>query len=213
MAKNKKPVIHDVALLPQEQQQVVEKMLMEGAPFEDVVEAIAEQGETGLTLTAVRNHFRGSPSLQQRRVQHQLETVQALKQALGGDPESAEAQLAGAAILTGFLGLSRKESTLNLNDAERRRLERENLQLKKQFLELKVRKAKQDENMSRARIRVEVAKWHLLKEKVFELRRSIDNAGHGEKLGPETIQKIQEIYGLVSEPVGPEEGSNAEAQD
>jgi hypothetical protein len=212
MAKNKKPLLHDVSLLPQEQQQLVEKMLVEGAPFEDVVDAIAEQGECTVTVTAVRNYFRGSHSLQQRRVQHQLETVQALKQAMGQDPESAEARLAEAAILTGFLGLSRKESTLNLNDAERRRLERQNMRLRQQALELQERKNQQDAELLRTRMEVEQTKRRLLEGKILELHRTLNSSSEDDKLGPEVIHKIHEIYGLVKESRIPEEGSNDESQ-
>lgn len=212
MAKNKKPVLHDISLLPQEQQQLVEKMLVEGAPFEDVVDAIAEHGECSVTATAVRNYFRGSPSVQQRRVQHQLETVQTLKQALGGDPESAEAKLAEAAILTGFLGLSRKESTLNLSDAERRRLERQNLRLREQVLELKKRDSEQEAELLRARIDVEHGKRQLLEAKVLDLHQTLDGSSKDDKLGPEVIRKIHEIYGIVTGPRIPEEGSNNESQ-
>ena len=197
----------DVATLPADLRQLVEQMLTDGGTFEDVVDAVAERGGPSVTLSAVENFFRGNLTLQQERVRRQVETARALKQALGKSG-SGQARLAEAALLTGLMRLSRKGSELNLKDAMRERLERENLSLKQRLLRLQVRKAVQDQEFARAHIRAELAKWQLTKIRIAELQRTLDTEGKQAKLGPETMLKIQEIYGLVISPPAPPDGQN-----
>jgi len=200
-------VRNDVAELPEELRQLVDQMLTEGATFEDVVEAVNDRGGDSITLAAVQNYFRGSLEIQARRVRRQVETAQALKQALG-DPDSANRQLAEAALLTGFLRLNRKGADLNIKDAVRARLERENLHLKQQLLRLRVRRELQDQKFAKSRLRTELARWELTKAHIAKLKQSLEKEGDRTQLGPETLQKIYEIYGLISQPIGATEGRN-----
>jgi len=197
----------DVANLPADLRHLVEQMLVDGATFEDVVEAVDARGGDGITLSAVENFFRGNLALQQERVRRQVETAQALKKALGKSG-SSQARLAEAALLTGLLRLSRKGSEINFRDVMRARAERSNLHLKQQLLRLQVRKAVQDHELNRARIRAEQARWRLTKARIIELRRSLQTEGKPAGLSPETLQKIQEIYGLVTLPTAPAAGPN-----
>jgi hypothetical protein len=197
----------DVANLPAELRQLVEQMLIDGATFEDVVEAVQERGDDGVTLTAVENFFRGNLALQQERVRRQVETARALKKALGKS-RSSQTRLAEAALLTGLMRLSRKSSEINLKDVMRARLERGNLHLKQQLLRLQARKAVQDHDLNRARIRAEQARWRLTKARIIELQRSLQTEGKPAGISPETLQKIQEIYGLVTLPTAPAAGHN-----
>ena len=196
----------DVADLPDEKRRLVEQMLVEGAPFEDVVDAVNERDGDGVTLTAVENFFRGDLELQKRRARHQVESVQALKQSLG-DPDSAEGQLAAAALFTGFLGLNRKSAELNLKDAERLRLLRENLSLRNRLLRLRGKREVQLMAYTKARIKLELAKWELAKGQITKLYRELQAPGQEARLGPETLQKIQEIYGLISLPQVPSDAA------
>ena len=104
--------------------------------------------------------------------------------------------------------LSRKGSELNLKDAMRERIEYENLGLRQQLLRLRVRKAVQDQQFARAHIRAEMAKWQLTKARIAELQRTLETGGKQANLGPETMQKIQEIYGLVISPPASPDGKN-----
>jgi hypothetical protein len=207
MKPDNRTVHANVAELPADLRRLVEQMLTNGATFEDVVDAVAERGGPGVSLSAVENFFRGNLALQQERVRRQVATAQALKKALGGSG-SGQARLAEAALLTGLLRLSRKGSELNLKDAMRERIECENLGLKRQLLRLRVRKAVQDQQFARAHIRAELAKWQLTKSRIAELRRTLETGGKKANLGPETMQKIQEIYGLVISPPASADGKN-----
>ena len=207
--KSDERTIHvTVAELPADLRQLVEQMLTDGATFEDVVDAVAERGGDGVTLGAVENFFRGNLTLQQERVRRQVATAQALKKAVGRSG-SGQARLAEAALLTGLMRLSRKGSELNLKDAMRERIERENLSLKRQLLRLRVRKAVQDQEFARAHFRADLAKWQLSKARIADLRRTLETEGKQAKLGPETMQKIQEIYGLVISPPASPDGQNS----
>lgn len=194
----------EVAALSPAMQELVNKLLVEGATFEDVVETVAEQGEDTITLRAVANHFHGNLELQKQRVRHQVDTANELKKSLG-NPETAEGQLAEAAFLTGYLRLNRKSAELDLNRAEKSRLERENLRLKQWVWRLKGQKLLTDRSLNKARIRTELARGKILKEQWGQLHKMAQEAGDPREIGPQLVQKIQEIYGIATLPSLPAE--------
>lgn len=207
--KNRPHVRHtDVTKLPAELRRLVEQMLIEGATFQDTVQAVNERDSRGISLTAVENFFRGNLKLQQDRIRHQVTTVQALKKALG-DPKSGQAQLADAALLTGLMRLNKPGSEFDIHDALKERMQREILSLKQEVLQLKKRIFLMQQRLIRARIKAEFTRWEVAKAKVRQLYHSIDVNGKAKKLGPEEIQKIQEIYGLISGPSAPAEKENS----
>ena len=182
--------------------QFIDDLLIEGATFEDVVESVAEKGDVRVTLQAVRNYFRSNLDLQKRRVLRQVEKAQELKKAFG-NPDSAEAELAEAMFLTGFMGVTRKSAELNLKDAETVRMGRENLRLRNQVLRLRERKLEQDEDFNRARTNVMLKKLEILQLNINQLKSVMASESKQNKLGPETLQKIQEIYGIAALPTIP----------
>lgn len=202
---------NEVGDLPPRLRQLVERLLVEGATFEDTVEAVNERGKEGVTLQAVRDYFRSHLELQQRRIQRQMETAQALTKALR-HPRSGQAKLAQAIMLTGLMGVSRREAAFGVKDAMSTKLQRENLGLRQQLLLLKVRKEIKDQKYAEARLRNELARWELTRGHIEVLKQQLAKTGEESKLGPETLQKIREIYGLIAEPVTPQEGPHAPAQ-
>ena len=182
----------DVAELPQDLSALVTKMLVEGAPFEDVVDAVEERGKGKLSLRAVQNHFRGDLDLQKRRIIHRRNTVRKLKEALGDDAATGQKELAEAALLFGFMGLDRKGAQFDMQDAVRTHGQRESFSLK-------TKKATLDEQMAETRLETERKKQELIQHKLGQLEQALRNANQGQKLGPEAFQKIKEIYGLISE--------------
>jgi hypothetical protein len=201
----------DVAELPAEQQELVERMLVQGATFEDVVDAVNERGPATITQQAVENFFRGNLDLQKRRVLHQVEKAQALMGTLG-NPETAEGRLARAALFTGFMQLHRDTAAVSLREADNARLARENLRLKQHVLILRRNNLVQERAYKQARARFMQLKVQKLKAELHQLQRALNAAGAQRWLGPEAFQKIQEIYGLISEPFVPEEGAHAPSQ-
>lgn len=199
---NKAKVFTKLEGLPGDNLAFIEQLLVEGATFEDVVESVAEKGDLRVTPQAVRNYFRGNLDLQKRRVLRQVERAQELKKSLG-DPGSAEAELAEATFFTGYLGVTRKGAELRLKDVESARLGKENLRLRNRVLRLRERKLNQDREYHRVRTDVMRKKLQLLRHKIRQLQSTMATESKANKLGPETLQKIQEIYGIVTLPTVP----------
>ena len=178
----------------------VEKLLIEGSTFEEVVETAQERNVPGITLNAVRSYFQGSPELQAQRVRYLVETGESLLAGLG-DPDSAEARLAKAAFLTGYLNLHQDAGPVTPKDAEHARMERANLNLKHKLLVVQRDKARQALRFSEERTRILVLTQQKLKEEVATLQQDAKRQQAGEPLGPAMLQRIQQIYGLTCQPM------------
>ncbi|MGA2475193.1 MAG: hypothetical protein ABSF73_01090 [Terriglobia bacterium] len=199
----------DVGELDPELRTLVGRMLVEGATFEDVVEAVNERGGDGITLSAVQNYFQGSLEIQKKRVRRLIEGAEALLATVDKDPKSAEAQLARATFLTGYSRVRRDASLITPKDAARFRLERDNLSLKHQILIMQRKKAAQDLDYSRARTRLILLTQGKLQEEILKLQREVKAHRPGEPMGPEMLQRIQQLYGLACQPLLYEESADA----
>jgi vacuolar-type H+-ATPase subunit I/STV1 len=193
-------------------QAVVSRMLVEGSTVEDVVEALNERGGDGITLSAVQSYFQNNREIQKKRVRRLIEGADALLATVDKDPKSAEAQLARATFLTGYSRVRRDASLITPREAERFRLERENLSLRHQILIMKRKKATQELDYSRARTRLILLTQGKLQEEILKLQRECKGHRAGEPIGPKMLQRIQQIYGLACEPLLYEESANASAK-
>ena len=221
--------LHDFLDLPEKLRSDAQQLFVEGATFEDIVEYINEKhlseanGESedtphGVTPAAVKRHFRGNLSLQTERIKRLQERGQALKRALIGDPSSAEAELADAIFFTGMMGMDRAGAQFRIKEAKQVFLSRQNMRLKENSLELKKLNSEAVRKNVEARTATELKKQEQLNQKVRELEKTIAQESGSHQLGPETLRKIREIYGLFSEePIlegpsgeaGSEQGSEA----
>ncbi len=193
--------VNDAAQLPAALRELAERMLIEGATFEDVYEAVNERG-VPVTLQAIQNFYRGDLGLQKRRIEFQLERAQILTKALS-DPDSADAQLAYAAMLTGLQSLQRKDTGMSLRDAVRSTLERRNIMLKRDLLRMRIAREEEEKRFRKTRLHAELLKLRLTRTKLGQLQREMQKQSKNGTLGPETMEKIQEIYGLLQIPVIP----------
>ena len=200
---------NDVANLDKDVQGLVSKMLTEGSTFEDVVETVNERGGDGITLNAVQNYFQGNLDIQARRVRHLIKSADALLATVNKNPRSAEAQLARATFLTGYLRVRRDAALITPKDAERSRMERENLSLKRRILVMQKDKVVQELKYSHARTHLLTLSQEKLKEEIAKLQQEAKGQGAGEPIGPEMLQRIQQLYGLACQPVLGEESGNA----
>lgn len=182
----------------------IDDLLVEGATFEDVVESVAEKGDVRVTLQAVMNYFRSNLDLQKRRVLRQVEKAQELKKSLG-DPDSAEAKLADAIFVTGYMGVTRKGAELKLKDVESIRLSKENLRLRNRVLRNRQKEHRQQRRFRRLREDLARKKLEFYTLKSAELKRAMAAERKQNKLGPETMRAIQEIYGIATIPSLPAE--------
>ncbi|MGH9356039.1 MAG: hypothetical protein ACRD10_07910 [Terriglobia bacterium] len=206
-----KKIVNKVDELTQEAHRTLRDMLVTGATFEDAAEAVNDLGGDTITVRAVEKYFRSDLSVQTERIRRQLETARALKESLA-NPQSAQAELAEAVLITGLLGLRKREETSRLQRAVRVKDQHENHRLKTETLRLRSKKLDLDKRLLEARLSSETAKLELLRTKVIQLKRAADREGQGHSLGPETIQRIHEIYGLASIGAGEAAGSEPDAE-
>jgi Bacteriophage Mu, Gp27 len=199
-ARRVRPV-SDVAKLPAELRELVDRLLVEGATFEDVSESVNERG-VPLTLQAVQNRYRSDLGLQRRRIEFQAERARVLTEALG-DPDSSDAQLAYAAMLTGLQSLTRKDGGITLKDAVKGTLERRNIILKRELLRMRIAREEEDKRFRKTRLHAEFLKLQLTRTKLAQLQRELKKHENNSTLGRVAMEKIQEIYGLLQIPVIP----------
>lgn len=204
-------VVNNLAILDGGLRGRVEKMLKEGLTFEDVVEAVNARGGQRITLNAVKTYFQGSRKLQTERARRQVEDAEALLKSVDDDPRSAEARLARATFLTGYARVHRNTSDVTAREAARYRMECENLNLKHQILVMQRKKAKQELDYSRAKTNLILITQAKVKGDILMLERELRAHHAGDPIGPEVLEKIQQLYGLVSQPMMYEEYVNAAA--
>ncbi len=180
------------------EQKLVDKLLIEGSTFEGVVETANELGAPSLTVNAVKTYFQGNQKLQADRVHYMVDTSESLLKGLG-DPESAEARLAQAAILTGLMNLHQDTPQMSLKDAEHARIAQANLNLKHRLVVAQRDKARQALQYSKERTRLLVLAQEKVTEQIAILQQDAKRQQAGEPLGPAMLQRIQQIYGLTSQ--------------
>jgi hypothetical protein len=205
-------VVNDVLDLKDKEKELVGRLLKEGSTFEDVVEAVNARGRQGITLNAVKTYFQGNRMLQAQRARRQIEDAEALLASVDKDPKSAEARLARATFLTGYSRVNRNASVVTPREAARYRMECENLNLKHQILMMQRKKAKQDLEYSRARTRLIEITQGKMQGDLLRLERELTAHRAGDPIGPEVLQRIQQLYGLACQPLLYEESANAAAK-
>jgi hypothetical protein len=205
-------VVNDVLKLEKNEKDLVYKLLKEGSTFEDVVEAVNARGGQCITLNALKTYFQGNRMLQTQRARRQIEDAEALLASVDKDPKSAEARLARATFLTGYSRVHRNASVVTPREAARYRMECENLNLKHQILMMQRKKAKQDLEYSRARTRLIEITQGKMQGDLLRLERELRAHQIGDLLGPDILQRIQQLYGLACQPLLYEESANASAK-
>jgi hypothetical protein len=205
-------VVNDVLKLEKNEKDLVYKLLKEGSTFEDVVEAVNARGGQCITLNALKTYFQGNRMLQTQRARRQIEDAEALLASVDKDPKSAEARLARATFLTGYSRVHRNASVVTPREAARYRMECENLNLKHQILMMQRKKAKQDLEYSRARTRLIEITQGKMQGDLLRLERELRAHQIGDPLGPDVLQRIQQLYGLACQPLLYEESANASAK-
>ncbi len=181
MTNSRPRLLSDVSQLPEELRGLVERQLIEGATFEDIVEAVNERGGCRLSLGAVQDFFRSNPGLQQKRIRRQLEVARALKKAVG-NPRSGREQLVQALILTGMMRLSRRDGHFEVKDAVKGHQQEENQMLRERNLRLAQRNLAMKLKLADARLERERA----------EVKHAVEEAKDPDELR----KKIDEIYGI-----------------
>jgi hypothetical protein len=193
------------AELSADQRKAARELLIQGATFENVVLTLGARGQR-VSLLAVENFFRADPELHALRAKRTIQVARTIRtECEGGDPGDIE--LADAVIMTGLQRLRSATAELNVNEALRRRNERELTHLRAQNLVLKGRESHAKRDLYRARGRVLNVQWRTAREKLKQIKDEVVNAKKGELSGPELASRIQEIYGLIEAPPVPAIGT------
>ncbi|MGH9432536.1 MAG: hypothetical protein ACRD3T_13425 [Terriglobia bacterium] len=203
-AGGKPDVCHDVDEATPDVQEKVRKLLVNGATFEDTVATLAESGTAAVTVRAVENYYRGHVDIQEERIKRQVGTADKLKKALK-DPNSAQARLAEAVLLTGLMGVHDKTEATGVQNAIKVQSEQDRHRVNWALAKLRIRKMQAESQMLRVRLKHELAKINRLKLAIERFQNALQNAGGGQRVKPETIQRIQEIYGLLADSNPPTE--------
>jgi len=197
----KREPLKEVNDLPSPAQELLRQMLVEGATYDDVVEAVKERHNQKITLTAVEHYFRSDLGLQKDRVRHQVKIARELKDSLA-DAQSDHAELAEAVLFAGLMGLRRGTAAADFQTALRVKNRHEDLKMKWGAFQLKTEQADLGKKVARVRLKSEKTKQKLLTRELQKVERAIQEGMKGHKLGSETIKRIHEIYGLVAETPG-----------
>jgi hypothetical protein len=195
----RRQVCTDVAKLAPEWRGLAEQLIVDGFTFEDVEETFKERQGPRVTLHALETFYISNAELQKRRVRNLIEQADKLKRAMA-NPASAEAQLANATLFTGLLRLSRRSALLTIKDAHSIRLQRENLQLRKRLLNLRLAEAARRKDEAHQRYVYEQERRRKLTLENQKLEEILKKLRQDQTLPPDVMTKIQEIYGIVKEP-------------
>jgi hypothetical protein len=188
--------------LPPEREALAAELLIDGATFEDTVEAINGTAGPPVSQRAVMHFFRTHLEVQQQRLTRMVKKNNKLRASLSAHPDSAEAELAGAVLFTGLMGLSRGGAELAVKDAMSIRMQ-QNLRLRQRVLLMKGRDAVLKHALTRAQAQHEFEKLKFTRERVRQLRRRLKSLKQGQRLTTDTFQKIREVYGILGEEYTP----------
>lgn len=181
----------EVQALGDDLEKIVRSMLENGNSFEETAKYINQRhqpatGPRGITLEAVKRYFRDSKQLQARRVKRMQELAREIKQELVGKPDAAEADVIDAIIFTGLMGLDRDSMPAGASEAAKHYVACQALRLK--------------QRMQSEKIRTERLQRRVMRQKLEDLTRALKQESGGRALGPETLERIREIYGLFAKP-------------
>jgi hypothetical protein len=195
------PEVMDISVLAEDVRRKVRRSLVEGATIEDVADMLLAQHGMLVAPAAIQSFYNGDAGIARDRAVRQVETVRSLKQALR-DEKSPLAALAEATLLTGVMGLSRR-GELTGNDAQRRMHDHRMFHLLEANQNMKNRLYAAQIGLNNARRAHELVKYHEAKVRCKKLKAQLSELCQSRDLTPQTLQRIQEIYGIVREPFDP----------
>lgn len=202
----------DVLMLADDLQNAVRRLLVEGATFEDVEETLHETCNVRITRAAVARYFRTNPELQRERIANQRIMAKKFVESLGDDVDSAQSDLALSVFLTGLSGLNRRNEATRIKNAIQIMKDQKDERYRKADARRKDKKLRMEQKESSVRVKALQTRLDVATFQLDRLRQSIERQGKDKTLGPEIIQQINELYGIVTAP-NPEEGSGETKHD
>jgi hypothetical protein len=201
-APGPQPVVDwQMSLIAPEIRGQLDELIIEGASLEGATAAINESPQYSVTLGSVEHYVRSNIDLQRRRIQYIANTTSAITQHVPGDPDAPEKQLINALIMAGLLKTNEKDASPFLNSMMLRRAELTNLELRNKLMRWKQKENRILEERLNAQNKLTRARTKFVDGQTEKLREFVRKLEKKKSITPETLEKIQAIYGLLSHSV------------
>ena len=213
-------IIHQVHLLPEAMAQALREMIVQGASPEFATDEVNKRNDWDgapmaekhcphpvvhpvITLPAVQQYCRADLDLQRERAHYLVQSAEAITSSLSnsGNVEEGDSRFVHAVVMTGLTKINDGDSSLSTKEAIKARDEALNLQLKNRLLKLKVQDGVRRKAYLKAQEELSLAKTLFVCEQTRELENVVRKLANRKNLTPETLQKIQETYGILAQNV------------
>lgn len=210
-------IIHQVGLLPEPMAQAMREMIVQGASPEFATDEVNKRKDWDgklreethsihpvvhpvITLPAVQQYCRADRDLQCERAHYLVQSAEAITRSLSesGNLEQGESRYVHAVVMTGLARINQADSSLSTKEAIKARDEALNLQLKNRLMRLQVQDGVRREAYLKAQKELNLAKKCFVQAQTRELRDVVRKLAKKKNLTPETLQKIQETYGILA---------------
>ncbi len=210
-------IIHQVHLLPEAMAQALRELIVQGASPEFAADELNKRKDWDgppkaeahsihpvvhpvITLPAVQQYCRADLDLQRERAHYLVQTSEAITRSLSetGNLEEGDSRYVHAVVMTGLTKINQGDSSLSTKEAIKARDEALNLQLKNRLLRLQVQDGVRREAYLKAQKDLNLAKKCFVQAQTRELRDVVRKLAKKKNLTPETLQKIQETYGILA---------------
>src|SRR5690348_16966936 len=208
-------VVRQVSLLPAGMQKAIRDLLVQGSTIEAAAQSVNERDDwnepapeesagpvrCNITAEAVRDYYNADRELQRDRAHYLVETTEAIKRSLSrsGDMEEGESRWVHSVVMAGLTRINDSDAPLTVKDSLRLRAEIQNLQLKNRLLRLRSSQALMQRAYWKSQRALMEQKKKFLTQQTTRLRDAVQKLEKKRKLTPETLQKIQETYGILAE--------------
>ena len=210
-------VVKDVRLLPEPMQKAIRELLVQGATIEGAARSVNDredwnetsEGNTGkstrynVTCDAIQEYYNADRELPRARALSLVEGTEAITRSLSttGDLIDGEVRYVQAVVMTGLARINDTDAPLSVKDALRARAEMAVINLKIRLGKLKVSETMWHRAYEKSQTALLEQRKDFVFEQTVKLRDMMRKLEKKKNLTPETLQKIQETYGILAENV------------
>ncbi len=188
-----------VARLPAKSLALVKRKLTEGSTYENVVLTLLDEHGIQLPLHAVEDYFRSNPRLQAARIANLMKAAEKIKKSFRKGGKDVYSGLADTVLMVGLMGVRGSTQIHDFGNAMKYVGHKANVEFKTHDMEIKDRKVNLAVDMAVSKKEHASAQTALLHAQLERLKNMVTCAKDSNGLGPETIERIHQIYGLASE--------------
>ena len=213
-------IVHDVRLLPPPIQQAIRNFIIAGASVENAMQnanermdwfdspdgaapALKDRPRFHVTFEAVQHYLSSDLQLQRERAHYLVENAETIIKSFSkdGDLEEGEKRYALAVVMSGLQNVNVKDGSVTVKDVLRNRQLSYNLHLKTLILRAELSEISQRTHLMKAQSRLIVERAAFVHQQTVKLQDLVRKLEKKKSITPETLQKIQEVYGILAENV------------